>query len=824
MIMVNAVLALFVIMIIARLIELQVARGDEFQERAQALHYGEIQQPARRGEILGLSSKTGEQTIFATNITLDLAYVDPKITDDPVYTANVLADTLLTQHYHDLCTRGDTACPRELIPFYSEAYDPLTQMRIRQSGSILEPIPAGKLPPSLLKLPNLVQARDAFARSIGERISEKYVTFAPLKYGATKVEMSAVKALQVPGVRVDEEQALVYANPQDINQSLLESFSASLGKALHQDPKQVRSVLRSRALRYVPVMRRLPVELSRKLLELKAASAKDALEQWKKEPKKNRAELRYPLEGVALIAEHWRFYPDTTIASHVVGFLNNTQEPQYGVERTFDVSLRGQKGTIRTVSDPHGGQIFRADQDIRDPRDGDTVVLTLDRDIQKFVETEINAALERYKAESAQAIVLEPYTGRILAMVNSPPFDSNNYTIVYEKEPIQIDALHQQQIISEIFHPETNALVARALRQEIFTASGRLALPEKTQKELQDIERLYDLHDLTRYYMKIGENLRREIFPTADPGVWLKFKNNIGLGAYLNRSVQEIYEPGSVLKAITTAIAIDQGEIVPLDTYDDTGPVVFPEDPMRPINNNDFKHYGRVTMTNCLEFSINTCMTDIAARLGAKLFHGMLTRFGFAHITGIELEDELAGELIPWRGIPRRTLGSLSFGQGGISATPLQVVTAVAALANGGKLMKPTIIDSIIRADGTTERHEPTIVDQVITKETSDTITAMLTSSATKGFAKAGKPAGYRIAGKTGTSEIAGPGGKYETGTGSTIATYAGYAPVNHPKFVVLVKLDRPKNSIHGATAAAPVAKEILSFLFRYYDIPPDEK
>ncbi len=221
MIMVNAVLALFVIMIIARLIELQVARGDEFQERAQALHYGEIQQPARRGEILGLSSKTGEQTIFATNITLDLAYVDPKITDDPVYTANVLADTLLTQHYHDLCTRGDTACPRELIPFYSEAYDPLTQMRIRQSGSILEPIPAGKLPPSLLKLPNLVQARDAFARSIGERISEKYVTFAPLKYGATKVEMSAVKALQVPGVRVDEEQALVYANPQDINQSLL---------------------------------------------------------------------------------------------------------------------------------------------------------------------------------------------------------------------------------------------------------------------------------------------------------------------------------------------------------------------------------------------------------------------------------------------------------------------------------------------------------------------------------------------------------------------------------------------------------------------------
>jgi cell division protein FtsI/penicillin-binding protein 2 len=100
----------------------------------------------------------------------------------------------------------------------------------------------------------------------------------------------------------------------------------------------------------------------------------------------------------------------------------------------------------------------------------------------------------------------------------------------------------------------------------------------------------------------------------------------------------------------------------------------------------------------------------------------------------------------------------------------------------------------------------------------------MLVSAVDKGFAKTGKVPGYRIAGKTGTSQIAGPGGRYETGTGSTIATYAGYAPADNPRFLILVKIDRPKNVTHGASAAGPIFKDIATFLFRYYGIPPDEK
>lgn len=808
----------FTLLIAARLLELQLVRGSEYREAAQSQHFGNVELPAKRGDVLGVNSKTGEHAILATSVTQDLVYVDPLITDDPRYVANTLAETLVTPEFHAVCSSGSSDCPRELVSFYAPAFDPLELEKLQQSGALLEPIPVGgAVPVTALKLPNIVQARDLFAQKIADQISQKYVTFVPLKYGATKVEMQAVEDLHIPGVEIVHDRELVYADPQTINQSLLTEFSEKLALALHGDAPRIRRSLRSRSLRYVPVMRKLPLPLTRKILELKTASAKEALERRQANGAGQQADLNYSLRSVALIAEHWRSYPDETLASHVIGFLNQTGEPQYGIERTFDPQLRGQKGSIRAVSDPQGGQILRSEQTIADPRDGDTVVLTIDRSIQKEVETILSKAVETYRADSAQAIVMDPHTGRILAMANAPLFNGNSYTSVNDKETVRISADARQKLVVEIFDPQTNARVVRGFLPQVLTASGRSLLTEKTRAELQDLEQLYDLEDLVRYYLPISDTIFREVFPTSQPGVWLKYKNNLGIGAYLNRSVQEIYEPGSVLKAITMAIAIDQGEVTPWDTYDDVGLVRVDE---FPIDNNDSKHYGRVTMVNCIEFSINTCMTDIAFKLGAKLFYGALSRFGFGQITGIELEDELPGVLHPWRDWARSELATKSFGQG-ISSTPLQVITAWGALANGGRLMKPTILDSIIREDGTVEKTEPKFVEQVITNKSAETMTAILVSSTEKGFAKAGKPDGYRVAGKTGTSQIAGPGGKYETGTGSTVATYAGYGPPENARFLILVKIDRPKNAIHGATTAAPVFKEIAAFLFRYYDIPP---
>jgi cell division protein FtsI (penicillin-binding protein 3)/stage V sporulation protein D (sporulation-specific penicillin-binding protein) len=348
-----------------------------------------------------------------------------------------------------------------------------------------------------------------------------------------------------------------------------------------------------------------------------------------------------------------------------------------------------------------------------------------------------------------------------------------------------------------------------------------LRLTDKTRDALEDIEELYDLKDVVRYYLYIGENSRREIFPTSRPDFWLKYKNNIGVGAYLNRSIQEIYEPGSVFKPVTMSIAIDQGEISAEDMYIDEGVVEVDE---YKIKNALESVYGEVTMLNCLEFSINTCMTSVSMKLGKKLFHRMIDRFGFGKITGIELDDELPGEILPWKKWSQALLATAAYGQG-ISATPLQVVTAWSALANGGKLMRPTIIDTILFSDGRVEVTKPYIVDQVITPETSDTITAMLTSVVNQGFGRNAKVKGYLVAGKTGTSQIAGPGGKYETGTGANITSFAGYGPISNPKFVMLIKFDRPraKNIEFGSQSAAPVFKEVATFLFDYYGIQPTE-
>jgi len=745
------------------------------------------------------------------------------ITDDPTMVAEKLADLLVTPEVHAACTTGSDLCPRELMNKYAAAFDPLLRLSTLLSTTLLEPLPKDLPAPSLTDLPDITEVRRLFARSIEERIREKRVTFVPLLYGANKAQMASIEELGIPGVDVYRTTRLISANPEAVNQNQLSATARKLSVPLGKDPAVLSDLLRSRPLRYVSIMRRLAPSLSIRVRDLQLTSLQETLARKKIAPTSDAAaQIQDPLRCIALLPEHWRFYPDGTIGSHVVGFLNPSQEAQYGIERTFDPQLRGQEGLISTVSDPSGGQILTADQRIVDPKDGDTIVLTIDRTIQKEVEGIMERAVKTSDSDSGQAIVMDPATGRILAMVNAPLFDSNNYGMVYEKEPLMYPEQKRKQIVVEIYHPDTRAFVLKGYIDDVFTEAGRAALSPEKQKQLTDIEQLYELKDIVRYYFYLGETTRIEVFPTDRPDVWLKYKNSIGVGAYLNRAVQAVYEPGSVAKPVTMAIAIDQGEVTPSDIYDDNGPVKVDE---YTIQNALLKYYGKVTMTNCLEFSINTCMTSVSMKLGRKLFYRALDRFGFGHITGVELEDELPGELPPWRNWSNALLATAAYGQG-FSATPLQMVTAFAALANSGKLMKPMIIDRVIHPDGSVERTLPKVMDQVITPETSATITAMLVSSATNGYAKSAKVPGYRIAGKTGTSQVAGPGGKYETGTGSVITSFAGYAPVNDPRFVVLVKFDRPKahGQELGVQSAAPVFKDIAAFLFKYYGIPPDEK
>ncbi|MCB9808452.1 penicillin-binding protein 2 [Candidatus Peribacteria bacterium] len=823
MVVVHAALGLLLLVIISRLLELQVLKGGDYRALAESQHYGGVVLPAKRGEILSRNTKTGETSILATNTTLDMVYVDPLIVDDPDYVARTLAAILVTQEFHDLCSIGDDECPVELAEYYSASFDPLKRVEHFQTGALLEPM-QGHIPlPAAEDIPDRDEVERLFAADIRKKISEKRVTFVPLVYGATKVQMQQMRDKAIAGMYVVESTKIIFANPEEISQLRVPGIARDITDIVKMDEDTIERLLRSRPLRYVPVMRKLSPDLALKVREAKLTSLQETNKKRNEAPTREAAQsIADPMRSTALIPEHWRYYPDAEVASHVVGFLNSLQEAQYGIERAFDPDLRGQEGLISTVSDPQGGQILTAEQTIINPKDGDTIVLTIDRFIQKKVETIMDDAVKRFDADSGQAIIMDPFTGKIIAMVNAPTFDSNNYGTVYEKEPMYLDEEKRSQIVIEIYHPITNQFVVKGFYNDIFTEEGRLQLSEKTQQALADIEQLYDLHDIVRYYLYIGENNRREIFPTSREDFWLKYQNNIGVGAYLNKAVQEIYEPGSVFKPITMSIALDQGEVTPEDTYEDKGVVEVDE---YKIKNALEASYGTVTMVNCLEYSINTCMTSVSMKLGKKLFHRMIERFGFGVITGVQLEDELPGEILPWKKWSQALLATAAYGQG-VSATPLQVVRAWAALANGGKLMKPIIIDSVISNEGEVDVVDPEVIDQVITEETSDTITSMLVSVVDNGIGKSAGVHGYRIAGKTGTSQIAGPGGKYETGTGASVTSFAGFGPVPNPRFVMLIKFDRPKakSADFGSVTGAPVFHEIAKFLIDYWGIPPQEE
>ncbi len=840
----HAVLGFIVLLIVGRLIELQIVKGKEYAEQAENQQSGNVTLSAKRGEILSRNSKNNETSIFATNTTLDLLYIDPlaipeeATQGDYATIGDELSRILITPEIDENCRLGLSTCPSELVQYYRDAFNPLkgkifTEIPTASGGFVIAVSTGASVVNTGGLIPGITEIQRQFARSIEGKIEKRSVTFVPLLYGANKKQLLDTATLKIPGIVVNHEQSLIYANPDEVNQKTIIETARTLSPILKTDPIVIQARLRQRPLRYVPIMSKLLPVASKRIKDLKESYAQKAKQKAVEinahRSKGERVKIMDPFRSIALIPEHRRFYPDTTIASHVIGFINALSEPQYGVERTYDTLLRGQEVHISSLRDPLGGQIVAESQNFIDPRDGSTIILTIDRFIQAKVEELLDAMVKKVDAESGQVIIMDPFTGRIIALANAPLFDSNEYASVYDKEPITFDSEQEKQIIVEIFNPENNDRILRAYLPDT-TPEGRMLLKNDKErcaelcqaglKTLEELETLYELKTISRYFYTMGGNARREIFPTKQRGVWLKFKNNIGVGSYVNRTIQEVYEPGSVMKPITMAIALDQQEVNPLDTYNDTGALKIDN---KPIRNALGKYYGLVTMVECLDYSINTCMTSVSRKLGRQLLHASLEQFGFGQVTGIELDSELPGDLKPLAEWNTALVMTIAYGQG-ISATPLQMITAFSALANGGKLMKPTIIDEIRHSDGSVDKRVPEVVRQVIKPETANSVTGVLVHGTLYGIAKAGKVKGHRMAGKTGTSQIAGPGGRYETGTGSTVATYGGYAPIDHPKFVILVKLDRPKKDDFGSKSAAPLFKDIATFLFDYYGIPPDEK
>ncbi len=312
-----------------------------------------------------------------------------------------------------------------------------------------------------------------------------------------------------------------------------------------------------------------------------------------------------------------------------------------------------------------------------------------------------------------------------------------------------------------------------------------------------------------------GQILALANYPDYDPSnlTFNEEKKDMYSDQKINFAVSEVYEPGSVIKALTVSSGIDTGVISPNTTFTDAGPVNYSD---YTIDNWDGKHHGIQTITELLQKSNNIGSSWVAHQVGGKNLYKYFRSFGLGSRSGIELEGEDSGFLKAEDSLTAIDLATSGFGQG-MSATPLQVLNAFNTIANDGILLRPRIVMEM-REDGRVITLSTKPVKRVMSKDSADTVERMLEEAAVGGESKYFVLKNYRIAGKTGTAQIP-KDGKYDPN--ETNATFVGYLS-GEKKISMLVKLNRPKTSPYAAETAVPMWMDIATEMIKYYGIAPD--
>jgi cell division protein FtsI/penicillin-binding protein 2 len=433
------------------------------------------------------------------------------------------------------------------------------------------------------------------------------------------------------------------------------------------------------------------------------------------------------LPGIYSRLEFSRFYPANNLASQLLGFVSYRQQQpigQYGLEEYYDdLLIDGQASKMSRLKSKLLDKLkFWESTDSKEQNNpaGADLILTVDFNIQTIIEKELADLVDKWEADGGSIVIMDPKTGRILAMVSYPNYNPNSYNEV------------------------------------------------------------------------------------GDIGI---FKNPVN---------QVPFEPGSIIKPFTMAAALEDKLITPKTIYYDEGSIQVKD---RIIRNYDGKKRGYQTMTQVLENSLNTGAVFVVQKLSFESFRNYISAFGFGEKTGIDLVGETKGNTDNLKKDSEVHFATASFGQG-ISVTPIEVVAAIGAIANEGKMMKPYLVDKIIYPDGTEEKIESESIGQPISTLTANQVTAMMVSVMDVGLDKRANLEEYFVAGKTGTAQISKKDGLgYETE--KTIHSFIGFAPAYHPEFVIFMKLDRPEVN-YASNSLGTSFKKITERLLQYYRIPPE--
>ena len=468
------------------------------------------------------------------------------------------------------------------------------------------------------------------------------------------------------------------------------------------------------------------------------------------------------LTGVKIEPDTKRYYPYGNLAAHVIGFVGQDNNGLYGLEQRYDSYLTGSAGRIIRATDNRGtDMLFVNYEDYYDETKGDDMNLTIDATIQYYLEKHLQQAVEDYDVQNgAAAIAMDPNSGAILGMVSLGNFDLNDYQKVSDKDQEAIDA-------------ETN--------------------PDK----------------------------KAEMLSAAQTKQWR------------NKALSDTYEPGSTFKIITLAMALEEGVVNENSSFYCGGStnVLGRTDPLKCWKTTG---HGSQNLTQAIQHSCNVALVQIGQLIGARTFYKYAEAFGFLNLTsnvdsnltaktGIDMSGESGS--IWWSQNtfydPENLsqLAAASFGQT-FTITPLQLITAVSACVNGGYLMKPYVVKSIVNSDGeAVVSNSPTVVRQVVSEQTSATVRQILeqvVGDPVDGTGKNAYVAGYRIGGKTGTADKVG---------GGVIVSFVCFAPADDPQVMMLLTLDEPSKwtgtYVSGGNMVAPVASSVMGEILPYLGIEP---
>jgi cell division protein FtsI (penicillin-binding protein 3) len=431
------------------------------------------------------------------------------------------------------------------------------------------------------------------------------------------------------------------------------------------------------------------------------------------DPKAAATFLKYGFTGVGSYPEEKRIYPQGSVASQVIGYAGTDNQGLAGLEVEYNKTLAGRPGKQTVVRDPFGRAI-----DViggTSGHDGQAIVTTLDHVIQSNAESVLRQTVARWHARSAEAVVLDPRSGEVLALAQAPGYNAN-------------DANRVPQVLQR------------------------------------------------------------------------------------NRSITDMYEPGSVFKLVTIGGALSDGIVTPRSTFRLPYSIHVAD---RVVHDAEYRPTETMSVAQILSHSSNVGAVTIAERLGAPRLLDWIKRFGFGQKTGIDFPGESPGAVLPldqWSG---STIGNVPIGQG-IDVTPIQLASAYAAVANNGVWIEPHLIERIgERPVAPANRRR--VVSLRVDRELKSMLTGVVDEHGATGTAAA--IPGYTVAGKTGTAQVPGPHGYT---TGEYVASFVGMVPVDKPRLVVLVVVDEPQGNIYGGSVAAPAFEQIAKFDLQYLAVPPN--